>query len=87
MAENAHCVHQEMAMTAHEPSHASHFDDSIGLIAGAGSVPKEIAEAVIDAGRDVHVIALRGIADADYTRIPHSVVERCAGFRTLATLA
>lgn len=61
-------------MTALEPKHTTINQDKIGLLAGAGLVPREIADAAINAGRDIHVIALRDIADADFAGVPHTVV-------------
>ena len=61
-------------MTALEPKHTTINHDKIGILAGAGSVPREIADAAISTGRDVHVIALRDIADADFSGVPHTVI-------------
>ena len=61
-------------MTALEPNNATINPPPIGILAGAGSVPREIADAAISAGRHVHVIALRDIADADFAGVSHTVV-------------
>ncbi|MEM8976365.1 MAG: UDP-2,3-diacylglucosamine diphosphatase LpxI, partial [Pseudomonadota bacterium] len=61
-------------MTAHEPDHSAKSQVKVGLLAGAGTVPLEIAEAVVGSGGAIHVIALRDIADADFSDFPHTVV-------------
>ena len=73
-------------MTAHQPDNPRRVSDTIGLIAGAGSVPKEVAEAIVASGHSVHVIALRNIADADFAQIPHTVVGLGQLGRMLRTL-
>jgi DUF1009 family protein len=37
--------------------------DKLGLIAGAGSLPVEVARACVDVGRSVFVVRLKGLAD------------------------
>ncbi len=73
-------------MTAHEPDRARPLQVKVGLIAGAGSVPLEIAEAVTGSGREIHVIALRDIADADFADFPHTTVGLGQVGRILRTL-
>lgn len=47
----------------------------LAVIAGAGGLPREIAEAARAAGRAVTIVALRGIADtAAYADFPHHVL-------------
>ncbi|MEM6499010.1 MAG: UDP-2,3-diacylglucosamine diphosphatase LpxI [Pseudomonadota bacterium] len=73
-------------MTAHEPDRAPTLQAKVGLIAGAGSVPLEIAEAVTGSGREIHVIALRDIADADFAGFHHTTVGLGQVGRMLRTL-
>ncbi len=61
-------------MPVHLPDKAPPDNSKVGIIAGAGVVPKEIAEAILATGGETHVIALRNIATADFGRIPHTVV-------------
>ena len=52
--------------------------EKLGLIAGAGSLPVEVARACVDAGRSVFVVRLRGLADeslADYPGVDIGVGE------------
>ena len=52
--------------------------DKLGLIAGAGSLPVEVARSCVDAGRSVFVVRLRGLADpglADYPGIDVGIGE------------
>lgn len=44
----------------------------LGIIAAAGEAPLTLARHVIASGRDVYIIALDAIADADFTGIPHA---------------
>lgn len=48
-------------------------DGPLGVIAGAGALPRLLAEAETRAGRAVHVIALRGFAENWVEQYPHSV--------------
>ena len=43
----------------------------LGIIAAAGPVPLTVAEQVTASGRDVIIIALKSIADADFDKLPH----------------
>lgn len=43
----------------------------IGMIAGGGAVPAEIAQAIIDSGADLYVIAIDGEADAAILEFRH----------------
>jgi DUF1009 family protein len=53
--------------------------EALGLIAGKGRLPLEIARAAARAGREVHAIALRGLADPALAEIVHSHRELAAG--------
>jgi len=44
---------------------------ALGIIAGGGDLPVAVAEAAVDAGRPVFVVALRGAADEGIARFPH----------------
>ena len=48
--------------------------DSLGIIAGSGSLPREVAESVIARGGSVHVVMVDGAADASLAMFPHTVV-------------
>lgn len=62
-------------MTASTRSHAEQKEGALGILAGGGSLPIEIATHVRDRiGRPVHVVALDGEADADFTGLPHTRV-------------
>jgi len=39
---------------------------TLGIIAGGGELPHAIAQSVVESGRKVHVLALRGIADESW---------------------
>jgi DUF1009 family protein len=45
----------------------------LGIIAAAGIQPVNLAQYVKSQGREVMVITLEGIADADYSALPHQV--------------
>lgn len=47
----------------------SSHEHCLGILAGGGSLPLEIASNVRSTGRDVHIVALEGEADADFTGI------------------
>ncbi len=46
----------------------------VGILAGGGSLPREIAEHVVGHGDRVHIVALAGEADGDFTPFPTTVV-------------
>ncbi len=46
----------------------------IGLLAGGGSLPVEIARSIMRRGGRVHVVAIAGEADQDWTGVPHTEV-------------
>jgi DUF1009 family protein len=46
----------------------------VGILAGGGSLPREVAEHVAARGERVHIVAIAGEADADFTNIPTTVV-------------
>jgi DUF1009 family protein len=43
----------------------------LAIVAGAGSFPIAVADAVVASGRAVYVVALAGISDPDIGRFPH----------------
>ena len=45
----------------------------VGIFAGGGSLPREIAEHVVARGGAVHIVALEGEADADFSAFPHDL--------------
>ncbi|MGD9784956.1 MAG: LpxI family protein [Hyphomicrobiaceae bacterium] len=47
----------------------------IGILAGGGSLPREIADSVAARGLPVHVVALEGEADADFSPYPVTHVD------------
>ncbi len=46
----------------------------LGILAGGSGVPCEIAEAVTQRGRSVHIVGLEGEAETDIARFPHTWV-------------
>lgn len=58
----------------------------LGILAGAGAYPIEIAEAVSQRGRGVHIVAIDGFADAATARFPHERVGLGQVGRMLASL-
>jgi DUF1009 family protein len=42
----------------------------VGILAGGGSLPREIAERIAARGGTVHILALAGAADADFSSFP-----------------
>lgn len=47
----------------------------LGIVAGAGSLPIEIADHAAMSGRAVHIVALRGFADETASRHPSTIVD------------
>lgn len=47
-------------------------DETIGIIAASGEMPLEVAETLISQGKDVFIIALKGIATADFSAFEHT---------------
>jgi len=60
--------------------------DRIGIIAGSGSLPREVAESVIARGGNVHVVMVSGAADAALAMFPHTVVNWAQPGRATAAL-
>jgi len=59
----------------------------LGIIAGGGPLPSQVAEAARQAGREVFIVALDGYAELPLvTPFPHAVVRLGAAGRTLALL-
>ena len=48
--------------------------DHIGIIAGGGGLPDEVAQEVISRGGRVHIILVEGVADLALTKYPHTIV-------------
>ena len=46
----------------------------IGIIAGRGTLPIDVAEAALKAGREVHILGLEGEVEAGICRFPHTLV-------------
>lgn len=60
--------------------------DRIGIIAGSGSLPREVAESIVSRGGAVHVVMVSGAADASLAMFPHTVVNWAQPGRTTAAL-
>ena len=45
-------------------------DGPLAIIAGGGTLPSALADAAVAQGRAVHVIGIRGEADAKISRFP-----------------
>lgn len=58
----------------------------IGIIAGSGSLPREVAESVVARGGSVHVVMVDGAADASLAMFPHTVVNWAQPGRATAAL-
>ena len=61
-------------------------DAPVGIVAAAGAMPLRLAESLQAKGRGVFVVALDGIADADYGEFEHAVVRLGALSKIFATL-
>ena len=49
--------------------------DRLGLIAGGGAVPGNVADAALAAGMDVHILAFEGVTEPELLeRLPHSFI-------------
>jgi len=46
----------------------------LGILACAGSLPVEIAQAALKAGRPVHIVGIEGFAEPDIATYPHKIV-------------
>lgn len=60
--------------------------DHIGIIAGSGSLPREVAESIVARGGTVHVVMVNGSADASLAMFPHTVVNWAQPGRVTAVL-
>jgi DUF1009 family protein len=58
----------------------------VGIVAGGGAFPGEIAEAALAAGHDVFVLMIVGFADASLKRFPHGTAEIVDADRILGSL-
>lgn len=60
--------------------------DRIGIIAGSGSLPREVAESIVSRGGHVHIVMVSGAADASLAMFPHTVVNWAQPGRATAAL-
>lgn len=58
----------------------------VGIIAGAGILPERVADAVIDSGRQVYIVALTDFADPVLARFPHDWARISRGSRIIGLL-
>ena len=58
----------------------------VGILAGGGRLPLQIAESVTGRGGTVHIVGIEGEADADIARFPHTWVNWGQIGRMVATL-
>ena len=58
----------------------------LGILAGAGRLPTDIAAAARDAGRQTHIVAIEGFASAQVAEFPHQWVNLGQLGRILASL-
>ena len=58
----------------------------LGIVAGGGGLPREIAEAVVAAGGAVQLVGLGGEVDGDIGHLPHAIVGWGQIGRLIATL-
>jgi DUF1009 family protein len=58
----------------------------LGIIAGGGSLPCDVAQAALSAGKEVHLIGLAGEVDCDLQTVPHSIVKWGEVGKLFATL-
>lgn len=56
----------------------------IGIIAGSGSLPLEIARSIVQQGGDVHVVMVQGAADPALAAFPHTIVNWAQPGRAMA---
>ncbi|SFV33545.1 lipid-A-disaccharide synthase [Hyphomicrobium facile] len=56
----------------------------IGIIAGAGSLPLEVAQSVTRRGGEVHIVMVEGAADPALSAFPHTVVNWAQPGRAMA---
>jgi DUF1009 family protein len=61
-------------------------EQRIGIIAGSGSLPREVAESILARGGSVHVVMVAGAADASLAMFPHTVVNWAQPGRATAAL-
>lgn len=60
--------------------------DRIGIIAGSGSLPREVAESIVGRGGHVHVVMVNGAAETALAMFPHTVVNWAQPGRATAAL-
>lgn len=44
----------------------------VAIVAGSGTLPREVADSLVRRGGSVHILAIDGAADADFRDLPHS---------------
>ena len=65
---------------------ASATSRKVGVLAGGGSLPVVVAESVAARGETVHIVAIRGEANQEIARFPHTWVDMGQIGRMVATL-
>ena len=65
---------------------ASAASRKVGVLAGGGSLPLVVAESVAARGETVHIVAIRGAANQEIARFPHTWVDLGQIGRIVATL-
>ena len=71
---------------AAQARHGEGSASPLGIVAGGGRLPVAVARRAVGAGRPVHIVAIRGAADAEVTAFPHTWVEMGEVGRILAAL-
>ncbi|MEL6873018.1 MAG: LpxI family protein, partial [Pseudomonadota bacterium] len=47
-------------------------DETVAILAGAGTLPVEVARSLVAQGRPVHIVGLTGVADDAISEFSHS---------------
>jgi len=53
----------------------SNGQQKLGIIAGGGGLPRDVAQAALDGGREVHLIGIEGEADESITAFSHDFIK------------
>jgi UDP-2,3-diacylglucosamine hydrolase len=72
MTADAHCIHGTVR--------------PLGILAGGGRLPEQIAESIVARGGAVHIVAIEGEAEPEIARFPHTWVNWGAIGRMTASL-